>query len=178
MKRQIISILLALSVVSIANADGVPIVIPSGQELYFEFSSLDGGYAVVVAPYKSVAYDDESYSWNGYAKPGGDVVIPDTVMYNGTKYAVRYIRQNAFSYCTAITSIVVPNTVKSIGNNAFAHCSSLHVLTIGNNVSAIGYSHDGMYNSSYHATCNILSGNLTIDTIYYDADSCMGRIFI
>lgn len=39
----------------------------------------------------------------------------------------------AFKYSSGITSVAIPNTVKTIGYEAFAHTSSLTSLTFGNN---------------------------------------------
>jgi hypothetical protein len=39
----------------------------------------------------------------------------------------------AFKYASGITSVAIPNTVKTIGYEAFAHTSSLTSLTFGNN---------------------------------------------
>ena len=48
------------------------------------------------------------------------------------------ISRNAFSYCTALTSITIPNSVTTIGDMAFAHCSSLTSIAIPNSVTTIG----------------------------------------
>ena len=47
------------------------------------------------------------------------------------------IGNNAFQYCTSLTSVTIPNSVKSIGNNAFQGCDMTSV-TIGNSVTNIG----------------------------------------
>ena len=44
----------------------------------------------------------------------------------------------AFSSCTSLTSIVIPDSVTSIGNHAFRSCTSLTSVTIGNSVTSIG----------------------------------------
>ena len=44
----------------------------------------------------------------------------------------------AFSDCTGLTSIAIPNSVNSIGNGAFMWCSGLIAVTIGNSVTSIG----------------------------------------
>ena len=46
----------------------------------------------------------------------------------------------AFSGCTGLTSITIPNSVTSIGASAFFSCSSLTSVTIPNSVTSIGIS--------------------------------------
>ncbi len=70
----------------------------------------------------------------------GEIIIPNEVTYNGTSYSVTFIRQSAFSCCTNLTSVTIPNSVTSIGNNAFEYCSALTSLTIPNSVTSIGIS--------------------------------------
>ena len=65
-------------------------------------------------------------------------IIPETVTYNGTTYSVTSIGDQAFAYCTSLTSITIPNSVTSIEENAFYYCSSLTSLTIPNSVTSIG----------------------------------------
>lgn len=43
----------------------------------------------------------------------------------------------AFSYCSKLKSIVIPNSVQRIGDNAFAECSNLTSVTIGNGIQII-----------------------------------------
>ena len=49
------------------------------------------------------------------------------------------IGNNAFSYCSGLTSVTIPNSVTSIGRSAFMHCSGLTSVTIPNSVTSIGY---------------------------------------
>ena len=44
----------------------------------------------------------------------------------------------AFSFCTDLTSVTIPNSVTSIGNSAFYYCSRLTSITIPNSVTSIG----------------------------------------
>ena len=60
----------------------------------------------------------------------GDVVIPSTVTYNGTTYSVTSIGYSAFSGCSGLTSISIPNSVTSIGSSAFAGCSGLTSINV------------------------------------------------
>ena len=52
--------------------------------------------------------------------------------------SVKSIGNYAFQYCNGLTSIEIPNSVKSIGNYAFRSCSSLTSIEIPNSVTTIG----------------------------------------
>ena len=52
--------------------------------------------------------------------------------------SVKYIGQNAFSGCTELTNITIPNSVTNIGNHAFNGCSGLTGITIPSSVTNIG----------------------------------------
>ena len=47
------------------------------------------------------------------------------------------IRESAFCYCSNLTSITIPDNVKTIGNRAFYACSNLASLRIHSNVTSI-----------------------------------------
>ena len=56
----------------------------------------------------TVTYDGE-YN-NAYS---GDVVIPETVIYNGITYSVTSVGEWCFYGCSSLTSITIPNSVTS-----------------------------------------------------------------
>ena len=51
---------------------------------------------------------------------------------------VTNIVEDAFFYCSALTSVEIPNSVTSIGNDAFYMCSALTSVEIPNSVTSIG----------------------------------------
>ena len=68
----------------------------------------------------------------------GDVIIPETVSYDGVTYAVTAIDNEAFWGCSDMTSITIPNSVITIGNETFRYCSGLQDVTIPSSVTSIG----------------------------------------
>ena len=49
----------------------------------------------------------------------GEVVIPESVEFNGISHSVTSIGWWAFSDCSGLTSVTIPNSVTSIGDHAF-----------------------------------------------------------
>ena len=68
----------------------------------------------------------------------GKIIIPASVEYDGTNYSVTSIGSDAFSACSSLTSVNIPNSVTSIGAGAFYGCSGLASVTIPNSVTSIG----------------------------------------
>ena len=66
-------------------------------------------------------YDNRIAIVEGYVDGITDVTIETTV----DGYDVKYIGNGAFSDCTTIKSIVIPNSVTNISGSAFAGCSNL-----------------------------------------------------
>lgn len=67
----------------------------------------------------------------------GDIVIPETITYEGKEYTVTAIGQGAFSQ-TNITSIAFPNSITSIDRGTFYCCSSLDSVALPEKVTVIG----------------------------------------
>ena len=75
---------------------------------------------------------------DGDNKYSGDIAIPESITYNNSKYSVTSIGKFAFSECSGLTSVTIPNSVTSIGRCAFNLCSGLTSVTIPNSVTSIG----------------------------------------
>lgn len=67
---------------------------------------------------------------DGSTKYSGSIVIPPTIVYEEVEYNVVGIGVGAFSGCTDLTSITIPECVVYIGGEAFSGCSSLTSITI------------------------------------------------
>lgn len=122
---------LLLSMVG-AKAYAHDIAVPNtdGKAIYYVWTNNNTELAV---SYRGSYYD--SYS-NEYS---GNVVIPDSVTYNGATYAVTSIGSEAFYECHGLTSVTIPSSVTSIGWYAFEKCSYLTSVIIPNAVTSIGW---------------------------------------
>ena len=97
--------------------------------IYYDF---DGTNMTASVTYRGNYYDYYSDEYTG------KITIPASVNYNGKTYSVTSIGNSAFSHCSGLTSITIPNSVTSIGNSAFFDCSGLTSVTIPNSVTSIG----------------------------------------
>ena len=76
------------------------------------------------------------------------------------KENTRLIADIAFSNCSSLTSITIPNSVMSIGDYAFSNCSALTSITISNSVTSIG---DYAF-STYSALTSVTLTGSTIES--------------
>ena len=96
---------------------------------HIQYSILNGHLVVS-------GYDKEDF--NGVAK------IVANIKYKGTKYKVEEIGNGNYDYyafegCKDLTSITIPNTVKSIGSWAFSECKGLTSITLPESLTTIGH---------------------------------------
>lgn len=59
-----------------------------------------------------------------------DLTIPWRVLNNGIYYKVVSIGEDAFSECTSMQTVTIPNTVESIGEYAFQNCTNLKSVKV------------------------------------------------
>lgn len=65
------------------------------------------------------------------------VTVPATITHETVTYAVNTINFYAFSECSKLSSITIPNSVTSIGEYAFNNCSSLETVEIPDGVTRL-----------------------------------------
>lgn len=108
---------------------------------------------------------------------GTALTIPASVTHGGMTYSVTGIGDNAFSGIN-LTSLNLPESLKSIGTYAFRNCNGLTSLTIPVNVTAIG---DGafegltnlsrlVWNARECYSCGIPYSMIEVDLPYYYSD--------
>ncbi len=99
-------------------------------DLYY---NLNADTKTAEVTYKSYAYSRYNEGWNITTAN-----IPASVTYSGTTYSVTSIGEWAFSECSSLTSVTIPNSVTSIGDWAFSDCIGMTSVTIPNSVTSIG----------------------------------------
>ena len=102
------------------NADGVTI--------YYNYINNNTELAVTYRGKNTSEYP------NAYA---GNVIIPESVTYDGHTYSVTAIDDYAFYYCDGLNTVTIPNNVTSINQYAFYYCTNLKSVTIGSGVLSI-----------------------------------------
>ena len=133
----LIALLAALAVQTVAFADGEMMPLQPT-----ETQSETSNGAVVLAE-GSIEYNEINYTVltvpsggeNGtvevgpYQDASGDITIPATITNGENTYTVTSIGNSAFSMCSGLTSVTIPDGVTSIGDFAFSWCSGLTSVT-------------------------------------------------
>lgn len=77
----------------------------------------------------TIAVQDETLS--------GDIVIPESISYDGNNYSVVRATNGAFQN-TDITGITLPNSITSLGNSCFKFCHNLTSVKLPDNITSLG----------------------------------------
>ncbi len=134
-------------------------------------TAVTNGEAAPESDFKyEVNENGESITIKKYKGNDGDVVIPSEI--EGKK--VTSIGDYAFSECTSLTSVTIPNNVTEIGRSAFYCCASLASVTIPDSVTSIG---DSAFEGCTSLTSATIPDSVTsID--YYAFKGCTSLIAI
>ncbi|MDR1725702.1 MAG: leucine-rich repeat protein [Bacteroidales bacterium] len=102
----------------------------NGTTIYYKITSSSAPFTVEVT-YKGNLWSDffDEYS--------GNIIIPNTVTYNGNNYTVNAIGEYAFRSCEDVMSVTVPVSITLIGYGAFNGCTNLTSFIIPNSVTEI-----------------------------------------
>lgn len=120
MKARIITTIIAVLTVVCANAttfevDGIWYTITSDQ-------------TVRLVPEPSASGSGTSFIIRNVYE--GDIVIPETVAYNGVEYTVTEVENGTFKDSPKLTSVSVPATVIDLGETPFSACGKLNAITV------------------------------------------------
>lgn len=92
--------------------------------------------------YTIISTDPPCVSLDGHIdgqQAQGELVIPETVEFEGVTYTVNEIGYMAFDHCLYLTGdLVIPETVTRIGNWAFSACGIPGTLTLPSSLTEIG----------------------------------------
>lgn len=102
--------------------------------MYADGVEIDGIYYELITKIGEAKVIKKPTYLNDYK---GNVVIPESVSYNGKQYNVSSIESYAFA-SSYVTSIVIPQSVTNIGECAFRECQGLTTVNIPNGVKSIG----------------------------------------
>ena len=130
MKRVLLMFFYVLTIISV-SAQQFTSITPSGHTLYYAVSNIAAHEVKIFCPYGGGCYD-----------LSGSLIIPDSVAYQGTNYAVTEIDDASVSYGyytyyhglfennASLTSITLPNTMRKIGSYAFFACENLVIVNM------------------------------------------------
>ena len=99
--------------------------------------------------------------FNGYE---GDIIIPETVVFNERTYRVTSIGEEAFAGSLSLKSVTIPDSVTSIGEKAFNGCKSLKSIVVPDAVTSIG---EYAFGGCESLTTKVEIGEKTIGGIKY-----------
>lgn len=108
------------------------------QSYAYDFE-VDGLYFRVISSQEKtceVVYDNSDVN----KARTGEVVIPDEVVFRGSKLSVTNIAHMAFYDCSNVTSFVLPASLTNIESLAFGNCALITYIDITETVRSIGWS--------------------------------------
>ena len=135
--------------------------------IYYNISS--SANKAVEVTFRGISYSEHSNEYTG------NIEIPESVAYDGNTYSVTSIGDWAFSGCTGLTSITIPNSVTSIGFGAFDGCTGLEKVCINDLEAWCGIDFGSAdANPLYYAGNLYLNGELVTDLTFPSSVTSIG----
>ncbi len=104
-------------------------ILTQAMPLYTSAASYNAGGTVITYTETAV-----SITVTGCTTEGESLTIPDSI----DGIPVTEIAAKAFSDCSAIVNVTIPDSVETIGNRAFYNCDSLETVSIGTGMQSVG----------------------------------------
>ena len=92
----------------------------------FEVYSPSGKGTIEIKYSLNIKHKTAQVIANNYS---GNVVIPETVNYQGNSFKVTSLSDSCFYGCSSLTGITLPNSITSLGGYCFLNCSNLKVIS-------------------------------------------------
>lgn len=141
-----------LSSFKCVNEDCELIVPENSVEAYVDWAQYFGGGIKALEEESAEPFvDGIYYAFNGdgtsvsvtYGPDGegtysGNVTVPASVSIGGKTYSVTGIGENAFKGCSSLTSVTLPEGLKTIGIRGFDVCTSLESINFPSTLTSIG----------------------------------------
>ena len=89
---------------------------------------------------------------------------------------LQIIGDSAFSYCTRLTSLSIPNSVTTLKDKVFAYCTKLENVIFPNSITSVG--HDVFINTPYLSNLRQLNTLVIINNNIIDAATSTGDVHI
>lgn len=115
----------------------------SGQTVYYAVTDMTNHYVEVIYPGSS-----SSAPWEGYDQPTGNLVLPETVEYQGITYTVKGIHSNTFYGCSGLTQVTISENIEYVGAKAFWNCPNLETVNFNAVDCDMMYTY---YNNAYNS---------------------------
>ena len=143
----------------VASAHDIEVVNPEGKTIYYVWIN---DHTELSVASRGEGAQGEQYE--------GDIIIPETVVYEDVTYNVTGIEPLALRFCDGITSVVVPKSIKTIGGAAFGN-RGLESITIHSDE----FMQNGDIRSAFEGSyCHIIFG----DEVTSIPDWAFGNIYI
>ena len=107
-----------------------------GYQAFDGCSGLQGVYITYLAKWCKISFENISSNPLTYAH---NLYLNNTLITDLVIPYITSVNKYTFSGCDGLTSVTIPDSVKSIGSSAFSGCSGITNVIIGNSVTSIGY---------------------------------------